>query len=76
MENLIIIMCLLGEEEKVRAELEVTLLKVLVAPTIIRYYDSFIEDNSLCIVMEFAKYGSLFDKITEKKNKGEKFSNE
>lgn len=45
------------------AESEVTLLKVLVNPTIIRYYDSFVENDSICIVMEYAKSGSLYDKI-------------
>ena len=28
-----------------------------------RYYDSFTENDSLCIVMEYASQGSLYDKI-------------
>jgi len=53
----------MSQQEKKLAESEVTLLKVLVAPTIIRYYDSFVESDSICIVMEYAKAGSLYDKI-------------
>jgi len=61
----------LSAQEKKLAESEVTLLKVLVAPTIIRYYESFNEDDQICILMEYARGGSLFDKIMEYKRKGE-----
>jgi hypothetical protein len=37
----------MNETEKKMAESEVTLLKVLVAPTIIRYYDSYIENDTI-----------------------------
>lgn len=39
------------------------LLKVLTAPTIIKYYESFIESDSINIIMEYAEGGSLYDKI-------------
>jgi len=49
---------------------------VLVAPTIIRYYDSFVEPDQISILMEYAKLGSLSDKITAHKNKGEYMSDD
>lgn len=70
--------------ERKLAENEITLLKVLKSPTIIRYsrniylilryYDSFIENDSIHIVMEFAEGGALNDKINEYKQKGKQFS--
>ena len=61
----------MSQQERKLAEQEVTLLKVLVAPAIIRYYDSFLENDSICIVMEYASGGSLYDKITDYKTRGE-----
>ncbi|EGR34354.1 hypothetical protein IMG5_014920 [Ichthyophthirius multifiliis] len=66
----------MNETEKKMAESEVTLLKVLVAPTIIRYYDSYIENDTINIVMEYAKEGALSDKINECKIKGIHISDE
>jgi len=60
----------LSLKERKLAEREVTLLKILKAPTIIRYYDSFIENDSLCIAMEYAPLGSLHDKIQDCKSRG------
>jgi len=51
--------------EKKNAENEITLLKVLNGPTIIRYYESWIENDCINIVMEFAEGGCLADRITE-----------
>jgi NIMA (never in mitosis gene a)-related kinase len=42
---------------------EIILLKALVGPSIVRYYDSFVEDDSIHIVMEYAEGGSMCDKI-------------
>ena len=62
--------------ERKMAENEITLLKVLVGPTIIRYYDSFMENDSIHIVMEYAEGGCLSEKITDHKNRGVPVSNE
>jgi len=37
----------MNDQEKKMAQSEVTLLKVLVAPSIIRYYESFVENESI-----------------------------
>ena len=64
----------MNASERKLAENEITLLKVLKGPNIIRfiniqfrYYDSFIENDSIHIVMEYAEGGALNDKITENK---------
>ena len=72
----IIQMSFMSPQEKKMAENEITLLKVLVGPTIIRYYDSFMENDSIHIVMEYAEGGCLSDKITDHKNRGVPVSNE
>ena len=55
----------MNPEEKKAAENEIILLKLLNGPTIIRYYESFIENDAINIVMEFAEGGCVSDKITE-----------
>ncbi len=57
----------LTPEERKLAENEIALLKVLKGPTIIRYFDSFIENEAIHIVMEYAEKGSLSDKIASYK---------
>ncbi|KAL4490020.1 hypothetical protein ABPG73_021064 [Tetrahymena malaccensis] len=66
----------MNETEKRSAQSEVTLLKVLDAPTIIRYYEAFVQNDSIYIVMEYAKEGALSDKIQEHKNKGARIDEE
>ena len=72
----VIQMCFMCPQERKMAENEITLLKVLMGPTIIRYYDSFIEDECIHIVMEYAEGGSLSEKISKHKNDGIPISNE
>ncbi|CAD8155178.1 unnamed protein product [Paramecium octaurelia] len=55
----------MNEQERKNAENEVSLLRVLTAPTIIKYYESFTENESLNIIMEYAEGGSLTEKISE-----------
>ncbi|CAD8066879.1 unnamed protein product [Paramecium sonneborni] len=62
----------MNEQEKKNAENEVSLLKVLTAPTIIKYYESFAENESLNIIMEYAEGGSLNEKISEHTKVGQK----
>lgn len=59
----VIPMHFMNKEEKKMAENEITLLKVLNGPTIVRYYESFIENDSIYIVMEYAEKGSVHDLI-------------
>jgi len=66
----------LTESEQLAAENEVILLRVLIGPTIIRYYDSFTEEGSLYIVMEFAEKNSVDEMVKDYKARGRKFDNE
>ena len=43
---------------------EASILSQLNNPHIIKYYGTFIEGHDLCIVMEYAKQGSLADMIS------------
>jgi NIMA (never in mitosis gene a)-related kinase len=51
----VIPMHFMNEHERKNAENEVHLLRVLVGPTIIRYYESFTEHDSINIIMEYAE---------------------
>lgn len=64
----------LGAKEAKMAENEVQLLKVLVGPTIIRYYDSFSTKESISIIMEYAEGGSLSDRVKEISDMGKRFT--
>jgi len=64
----------LGPKEMKMAENEVQLLKVLVGPTIIRYYDSFSTKESISIIMEYADGGNLSDRIKKVSDEGKSFS--
>lgn len=66
----------MSPQERKMAENEITLLKVLMGPTIIRYYSHFIENESIHIVMEYAEGGSLYDRINEHKRNGVPISND
>ena len=67
-------MQLLNDRERKNAENEATLLKVLLGPTIIRYFEQIFEDNQLIIVMEYASGGNLAMKLKEAKNAGQRLS--
>ena len=66
----------MSPHERKLAENEVTLLKVLKGPTIIRYYESFTQNETIYIVMECAEGGSLSDRVTEKKAIGDPIPNQ
>lgn len=53
----------LNEKDKRSAESEVEFLRVITGPTIIKFYESFIENQVIYIVMEYAEGGSLADLI-------------
>jgi len=53
----------LSERDKKSAECEVEFLRVITGPTIIKFYESFVENQNIYIVMEYAEGGSLADLI-------------
>ena len=63
----------LGKDNLHRLWKEVAALKELQHPHIIKYYHSFIDDNYLCIVTEFARHGDL-DKVMNSNSSGSKNS--
>ena len=56
------------EERRVSMN-EVSVLKMLKHPNIVAYYDSFVEDKSLMIAMEYAPGGTLYEFIMERNGK-------
>ena len=65
----------LAEKEKVNAINEVRLLASVKSNYVISYKEAFIdeEDNTLCVVMEFADGGDLYQKIVEYKKRKQLF---
>jgi serine/threonine protein kinase len=49
----------LSEKDKKSAECEVEFLRVITGPTIIKFFESFKENQEIYIVMEYAEGGSL-----------------
>ena len=49
----------MSEKDKKGAECEVEFLRVITGPTIIKFYESFVENQEIFIVMEYAEGGSL-----------------
>ena len=66
----------LNERERKLAESEVQFLRVLVGPTMIRFFEAFIEKDYIYIVMEYAEGGNLSDRIAQQKSKGTRFTND
>ena len=62
----------LSEKEKLNALNEVRILASIRNPNVICYKETFIDEasNSLCIVMEYADNGDLFQKILEHQRNG------
>lgn len=59
----------LNEKERNLAKSEVQFLKVLIGPTLIKSYSSYIERDKIYIIMEYAEGGNLADKIQWHKNR-------
>ena len=55
----------LSEKERTNAINEVRILASIKDPNVVSYKEVFVDKNynSLCIVMEFANYGDLYQKI-------------
>eukprot|EP00898_Chlorokybus_atmophyticus_P003518 jgi/Chlat1/4167/Chrsp27S04273 len=66
----------LTESERRAARGEVTLLAKCEHPNVTRYYECFVSDGVLCIVMEYASEGDLFDRIQQAKAQGRHFPEE
>ncbi|CEL94548.1 unnamed protein product [Vitrella brassicaformis CCMP3155] len=66
----------MSDAERKLAENEVVLLKLLSGPTVVRYYDSWISDDTISIVMEYAEGGNLYHKIRDTRERGQKFPHE
>lgn len=55
-------------EERQSALNEAKVLSMLEHPNIIEYYENFLEDKALMIVMEYAEGGTLFDYLQQRGN--------
>ena len=63
----------LDDVERQSAELEVHFLKVLIGPTLIKSYQSYVDKDKIYIIMEYAEGGNLGDKIIAKRMKKQWF---
>ena len=65
----------LNDKEKKNSLNEVRILASIKSPFVISYKEAFIseEDSCLCLVMEYADKGDLYQKITSYKNKNQSF---
>ncbi|KAL3868352.1 hypothetical protein ACJMK2_041166 [Sinanodonta woodiana] len=57
------------KEERQAALNEVKVLSMLSHPNIIEYYENFLEDKALMIVMEYAEGGTLLDYLHQRNNR-------
>ena len=57
------------KEERQAALNEVNVLSILHHPNIIQYYENFVEDKALMIVMEYAHGGTMYDYLQKRKGK-------
>ena len=53
----------LKESQQRECYREVSILRKVSHPNIIKYYASFLENESLCIIMEYAELGDLYSLI-------------
>ena len=64
----------LSKEDQKSAECEVEFLRVISGPTILRFHESFVENQTICILLEHADGGSLADLIRKHRVTGGKFT--
>ena len=57
----------LKESQQRECYREVSILRKVSHPNIIKYYASFLENESLCIIMEYAELGDLYTLIKQKR---------
>ena len=63
----------MSQRDKKSTMNEVTVLKKLSHPNIVAFHESFIESETLCVVMEFAPGGDLGNAIAMQKKTGKRF---
>jgi calcium-dependent protein kinase len=56
-----------------RLKLEVNFLRKLDSPNIVKYYETYEDDEYVYLVMEYCSGGELFDLISKKLEKSGKF---
>ncbi|XP_022912589.2 serine/threonine-protein kinase Nek8-like [Onthophagus taurus] len=56
-------------EKSQTAKNEVQILRSLNNPNVIKYHDNFIKDNSLCIIMEYASHGNLYELLKNRQQR-------
>lgn len=66
----------LSPKDKKSAQNEVQFLRVLKGPTIVKFWESFVANNKIYIVMEYASQGALSSLISKKIQSGTHFSYE
>ena len=69
----IFIDCTPTEAERRSAELEVQTLRSLDHPSIVRYHEHFVHDDSLCLVMTYCEGGDLSQRIKKAAEEGAHF---
>lgn len=62
--------------KKKAAQNEITLLRLLDSPFIVKYYEHFIKNGNMYIIMEFCEGGTIDELIAKYKIEGNRFSNE
>jgi len=61
----------MGERGRTDAEGEVKVLSKLKHPYIVRYWESFVHEDKLCIIMDYCDGGNLFRYIEKQKKNNE-----
>lgn len=61
------------DEELQECRNEIEILQMMSNPYIIRYHHSFVAKGSLCIVMDYAERGDLYEQVKLQMKKGEYF---
>ena len=69
-----IVMEAYSDDERALAEQEVEVLRTLDHPGIVRYYEHFVADDSLCVVMAYCEGGDLARVIKQRADRGDFFS--
>ena len=64
----------MNPKERKSAECEVEFLRVITGPTIIKFTESFIENQNIYILMEYAEGGNLSELIAKTKAEKKRFS--
>ena len=64
----------MNPKERKSAECEVEFLRVITGPTIIKFTESFIENQNIYILMEYAEGGNLSEMIARYKKENLRFT--